>query len=135
MFLLENPELVKDFDRRDAGFEERLKNVYVTSHDPTLPKRENSPNKPLPISKETVEAPELGYREPTRVTKGKLSIRQALAMIGKHSQNPDGHSIMSLANEFTIHPHVAGISDKHLMTTFVYSPFTNRKYSQILPHI
>lgn len=105
----ENPDLIKDVDKRDGELEDRLKSVYVTSHDPTLPMRENSPNKPLPFSRETVGPPELGYWEPVKITKGKLSIRQALAMIGKHHQSPDSHSVMSLANEYTLHPQVAGI--------------------------
>ena len=96
--------------KKDGELDSRLKNVYVTSQDPIIAdhtNRKTNPDKPMPMSRENVEFPEFGYHEPKQVSKGKLSIRQALLLISKHNQDPMENSPMRLANEFTIHPAVA----------------------------
>ena len=106
-FKLENTEIVEE--KKNTSLDDNLRKVFVTSHDEAFPKNEN-PNKPLPRSRENVESPELGYQEPNVVTKGKLSIRQALLLIGRHQHDSTINSAASLAQEFTINPQHAGNS-------------------------
>lgn len=80
----------------------------MTSQDVVFPQIE-TPMKPLPVSRGTVEPPELGYQEPSTVTKGKLTMRSALLMLGRHQQDASLNTPGYLANEFTIHPQKAGI--------------------------
>ncbi len=84
-----------------------MKEVYVTSKDEPI--LQNEINKPLPTERKNVGPPEFGYQEPAKVTKGKLTLRQALLLIGRHHQDPDKHTAFSLAQEYTIHPLVAGM--------------------------
>ena len=66
------------------------------------------------MSRDNVEFPDLGYHEPIKVSKGKLSIRQALLLIGKHQQDPTVNTPMRLANEFTLHPTVTSMKQYNL---------------------
>lgn len=108
-----NPDLIDgQLAKKDELLGNRLKQIYVTSRDkPIIPK---NIDKTLPAERNNVESPEFGYQEPARITKGKLSIRQALLLIGKHHQDPVIHNAMSLANEYTIHPRVSGTESNGL---------------------
>lgn len=108
-----NPDLIDgQLAKKDELLGNRLKQIYVTSRDkPIIPK---NIEKTLPAERNNVESPEFGYQEPARITKGKLSIRQALLLIGKHHQDPVIHNAVSLANEYTIHPRVSGTESNGL---------------------
>lgn len=108
---LANPNLLEEQAKKNQDLDNRLKEVYVTSKDPVLPK-EVTVEKVLPVERKNIERPEFGYHEPVKVTKGKLSIRQALLMIGKHHQDPSTYNAFILAKEFTVHPKVTGISNE-----------------------
>lgn len=86
--------------------DDRLRKVFVTSGNPSLAKENAS--KQLPVERKNFEAPEYGYQEPVRVSKGKLSLRQALVMISTFRQDPNLHSALSLAKEYTLHPKTTG---------------------------
>lgn len=109
-----NPDLVDDqLNRKNELLDNRLREVYVTSED--KPTTHKAAEKALPTERKNVGSPEFGYLEPVRITKGKLSIRQALILIGRHHQDPVIHSAMSLANEYTIHPRVSGMNSNSLI--------------------
>ncbi|EFX72177.1 hypothetical protein DAPPUDRAFT_227633 [Daphnia pulex] len=116
-----NPHLMEEQSKnKDETLNSRLKEVYVTSHDkPEIP---ISTEKPLPSHRKSVEQAEFGYQEPVRVTRGKLSIRQALVLIGRHQQDPAKYDALALAKEFTIHPIVSGNILKHFKTFEYYKP-------------
>lgn len=82
--------------------------------------KENASQKVLPVERKNIEIPEFGYHEPVKVTKGKLSIRQALLMIGRHYQDPSTHNAFFLAKEFTVHPKVAGIVSFNLRMLIIW---------------
>lgn len=99
----ENPSLVtEDADKQDPDFTQRLNKVYVTSQDPVESPKLKVPQRPLPQAREYFEPAELGYQEPAKVSKGKLSIRQALLMIGSHCQDPAKNTASALAEIYTI---------------------------------
>ncbi|KAK4018163.1 protein NDUFAF4 homolog [Daphnia magna] len=116
-----NPDLIDgQLAKKDELLGNRLKQIYVTSRDkPIIPK---NIEKTLPAERNNVESPEFGYQEPARITKGKLSIRQALLLIGKHHQDPVIHNAVSLANEYTIHPRVSENILKYFKTFEYYQP-------------
>lgn len=106
----DNYTFVEEQSKKDGELHSRLKDVYVTSQDPVEQvTRKADPNKPLPVSRENVEFPDFGYQEPSKIPKGKLSIKQALLLIGKHHQDPTAYTPMKLANEFTLHPTVTSM--------------------------
>ena len=99
-------------ETKDPKLDEHLKNIYVTSREPELQETLQNKNisRPLPMNRENVTSPEMGYHEPVRVTKGRLSIRQAMELIKKHQQDPETNTPSRLAQEFTINPTSAGNS-------------------------
>ncbi|KAI9565759.1 hypothetical protein GHT06_009551 [Daphnia sinensis] len=116
-----NPDLIDgQLTKKDELLGNRLKEIYVTSTDKPITVKQTE--KPLPAERKNVESPEFGYQEPARITKGKLSIRQALLLIGKHHHDPVIHNAMSLANEYTIHPKVSENILKYFRTFEYYQP-------------
>lgn len=109
IFVTENPDMFNIEMSKDPKLDKYLKDIYVKSHDPK-PLNTSDSSRPLPTNRENPTIPELGYREPAKITKGKLSIRQALQMINQHQEDPMKNTPGLLANEFTIHPSVAGIN-------------------------
>jgi NADH dehydrogenase [ubiquinone] 1 alpha subcomplex assembly factor 4 len=102
--LTEFPErLSKELNEKDEELLNKLKSVYVTSYDPSPPelKKEN-PLRPLPKVREYQGVSEMGYTEPDMIPKGKISMRQALLMIGKHHQDPESNTTLTLAQEYTL---------------------------------
>ncbi len=118
-------------NNKDETLNSRLKEVYVTSHD--KPEKSVSTEKPLPLQRKSVEQAEFGYQEPARVTRGKLSIRQALVLIGRHQQDPAKYDALALAKEFTIHPIVSGIgNNEFIKKLLIINPFFFRKHFKTL---
>jgi NADH dehydrogenase [ubiquinone] 1 alpha subcomplex assembly factor 4 len=105
---------MEEQNKKDETLSSRLKEVYVTSHD-VVPGIPIGKEKPLPSERKNVLQPEFGYEEPARITKGKLSIRQALILIGRHQQDSIKYNALTLANEYTIHPRLAGTESNELI--------------------
>ena len=104
----ENPSLETGEGKQDPDFAKRLTDVYVTSQDPIAAPKLKVPQRPLPQAREFSEPAELGYQEPVKVTKGRLSMRQALLMIGSHCQDPANNTASALAEVYTINTERAG---------------------------
>lgn len=114
LYFAEHSHLFEDQNKKDEILDNRLKEIYVTTQDESHTQKD-TPSKPLPTERRSVEPPEFGYMEPAKVTKGKLSMRQALILIGKHSEDPTVYTAELLAHEHTIHPRVAGILNLMLL--------------------
>ncbi|GIY46025.1 uncharacterized protein CEXT_790201 [Caerostris extrusa] len=54
-------------------------------------------NRPLPQERRAMQVPLFGYEEPKVMPEGKCSLRQALAFITKHQNDPTKHSVKSIA--------------------------------------
>jgi len=109
---------------KDPKLDQYLKDVYVESHDPK-PQNTNEQSRPLPSNRENPTVPELGYREPSKVTKGKLTIRQALQLINKHQEDPINNTPSALANEFTISLSVSENIIRHFRSFEYHGPPTD----------
>ena len=127
--------MFEEQDKKDKSLDERLKEVYVTSADESILNKDAVINKPLPRERKNVDPPEFGYLEPVKVTKGKLSVRQALLLIGKHQQDPVTNTAFLLAKEHTIHPKVAGVTIPKIKDSTKCQNkmlLCNRKYFEVL---
>ena len=133
----EFPEgLSQELNEKDEELLKKLKSVYVTSHDPSPPelKKEN-PLRPLPKVREYQGSPEMGYTEPDMISKGKISMRQALLMIGKHHQDRESNTALALAQEYTLELQTTGkyILDKNFNKGNWYV-LTTRLFLTYRPH-
>ncbi|GFQ82876.1 uncharacterized protein TNCT_356011 [Trichonephila clavata] len=94
-----NSEIKNELQRKSTDLLDRLKVVKVTSEG-TLPNSVST--KPLPQAREAVEVPLYGYEEPKNIPEGKCSLRQALGFITQHQNDPQTHSIKSIAENHTM---------------------------------
>jgi len=119
----ENPDMFDIETSKDPKLDSNLKDLYVRSYDPEPKQRDIS--RPLPSSRENPTVPELGYREPAKITKGKLSIRQALLMINRHQEDSAVNTPSALANEFTISSSAAENILRHFKSFEYHGPPTD----------
>ncbi|KAH8407021.1 hypothetical protein KR222_004161 [Zaprionus bogoriensis] len=127
-----DPKFVDNLNRKDAGLDTRLRDVYVTSKDrfidrvierQTQTKAENSiPQRPLPLERKTPEDFEYGYLEPQRVMLGRCTLRQALQFINDHQLDPETWTAKKIAEEYKLkEPHVENIL-QYFKTFSVFIP-------------
>ncbi|EDV42176.1 uncharacterized protein Dana_GF17139 [Drosophila ananassae] len=135
-----DPKFVDKLNAKDATLDSRLKDVYVTSQDRFIKRvqerqaaeaaADTKEERVLPKDRKTPEDFEYGYLEPTRVTPGRCTLRQALQFINDHQLDPESWPVNKIANEYKLkEPHVENIL--HYFKTFnVYIP--DQKYKDTL---
>lgn len=95
---------------KNTNFNERLKDVYVTSKDETSDPQSKikSIEKPLP-TKRTSDFFELGYKESKIIPIGKVSLMQTMKFISDHHMNGCVWTAEKIANENTLKKEVVGM--------------------------
>ena len=58
--------------------------------------------RPLPEDRKTPEDPAFGYLEPTHISPGKCSIRQALEFIGNHHMDAENNTVGDIARSYKL---------------------------------
>lgn len=61
-----------------------------------------NPNRPLPLDRSAVEEFELGYKEPSRVPYGKITLKNALRFISHHQSDPKEYTAEKIAEEYNL---------------------------------
>ncbi|CAG9792733.1 unnamed protein product [Diatraea saccharalis] len=125
------PDIDEKLDKKDPALDDRLKNVYVTSHgkpeaDLTREQKEQSTNRPLPQSRTLVEDFELGFKEPDQVKYGRTTLRHAMNFIGAHQTNPKEITPMKIALEYKLSEDDVQDILKYFKTFEVYIPKTKK---------
>lgn len=71
---------------------------------PTVPDRHrsNDSTKALPLDRQTVEDFEYGFKEPTKVSRGRSTLRQAIKFISDHQSEPDVWTVKRIASEYKL---------------------------------
>ncbi|XP_064095113.1 protein NDUFAF4 homolog isoform X1 [Macrobrachium nipponense] len=108
------PEEIKEnLKGKDKELLERLRTVYVTSKDvtPEIKISSETPNRPLPVDRKTMEDPEYGFHVPARVPYGKITLRDALQAISKHQEDPQLWTAKKISYEYKID---SGLAEKML---------------------
>ncbi|KAH8337383.1 hypothetical protein KR059_008631 [Drosophila kikkawai] len=135
-----DPKFVDTLNRKDASLDSRLKDVYVTSQDRFIKRvqerqaaeaaSDHPEKRPLPLERKTPEDFEYGYLEPTRISSGHCTLRQALKFINDHQLDPENWPAKKIANEYKLkEPHVENIL--HYFKTFnMYIP--DHKYQDTM---
>lgn len=121
----DNPDFLATQNKKHSVLDDRLKHVYVTSTDPvvsfvvavyvifnnnvmhaqpTVPDRHrlNESAKALPLDRQIVEDFEFGFKEPTKVSRGRSTLRQAIKFISDHQSEPDTWTVQRIASEYKL---------------------------------
>ncbi|XP_016961601.1 protein NDUFAF4 homolog [Drosophila biarmipes] len=135
-----DPKFVDKLNMKDSSLDGRLKNVYVTSQDRFIKRvqerqaaeaaADKAEQRPLPLERKTPDDFEYGYLEPTRISPGHCTLRQALKFINDHQLDPESWPANKIANEYKLkEPLVENIL--HYFKTFnMYIP--DQKYKDTM---
>ncbi|XP_037729854.1 protein NDUFAF4 homolog [Drosophila subpulchrella] len=135
-----DPKFVDKLNLKDSSLDGRLKNVYVTSQDRFIKRvqerqaaeaaADKAEQRPLPLERKTPDDFEYGYLEPTRISAGHCTLRQALKFINDHQLDPENWPANKIANEYKLkEPLVENIL--HYFKTFnMYIP--DQKYKDTM---
>ncbi|XP_032523732.2 protein NDUFAF4 homolog [Danaus plexippus] len=124
-----DPEIDKKLDTKDPGLDDRLRNVYVTSHgrpedDITREKRKQSEDRPLPSFRGQVPDFDFGLKEPEKIPYGRTTLRQAIDYISSHQINPTEVTAAKIAFEYNLKEEDVVNILKYFKTFEVYLPAT-----------
>ncbi|CAG0921474.1 unnamed protein product [Notodromas monacha] len=92
----------KNIHEKNESLHERLKPLIINSEPYKKPAED--PNRPLPKSRATLEEFKYGLKEPEKVPPGRLTIRSAMDLLGKHTENPTQWNTEALAKHFVLKP-------------------------------
>ncbi|XP_016996878.1 protein NDUFAF4 homolog [Drosophila takahashii] len=135
-----DPKFVDKLNMKDSSLDGRLKNVYVTSQDRFIKRvqerqaaeaaADKAEQRPLPLERKTPDDQEYGYLEPTRISPGHCTLRQALKFINDHQLDPESWPAKKIANDYKLkEPLVENIL--HYFKTFnMYIP--DQKYKDTM---
>lgn len=125
-----DPDIDEKLDRKDEDLDERLKEVYVTSHgkpedDVTKElKDKKSKERSLPQDRKLVEDFDFGFKEPEKLRYGKTTIRHAINFISAHQINPEEVTAAKIAVEYKMREEDVATILKYFRTFEVYIPET-----------
>ncbi|EDW83086.1 uncharacterized protein Dwil_GK22664 [Drosophila willistoni] len=132
-----DPKFVDKLNTKDASLDTRLKDVYVTSQDRFIQRVQDrhaqeakDSERPLPAERQTPSDFEFGYLEPSRISVGRCTLRQALQFINDHQVEAEKWPIKRIADEFKLKESHVGDILRYFKTFNVYIP--DHKYQDRL---
>ncbi|XP_071438773.1 NADH dehydrogenase [ubiquinone] 1 alpha subcomplex assembly factor 4-like [Hetaerina americana] len=125
----ENPEFIEQQARKDKYLHERLKSVYLKSYDvKEEPKSKASDAvKSLPINRSTPEETDLGFIEPKMISRGRVTLRQALKFIAEYQADPKSSVVSTIAAQHHISLEMTENILKYFRTFEIYIPDNKEK--------
>lgn len=126
------PDLAEKLDKKDPGLDDRLKNVYVTSHgrpeaDITREKMsKQSKDRPLPQDRKMPEVFEMGFKEPEKVRYGNTTLRDVINFTSAHQTNPEEVTTRKIALEYKMRDEDVASILKYFKTFEIYVPETKK---------
>ncbi|XP_023947227.2 protein NDUFAF4 homolog [Bicyclus anynana] len=123
------PDIDVKLNKKDIKLDERLKDVYVTSHgrpedDVTKEKQEQSKKRALPQDRKALPDFDFGLKEPEKVPYGRTTLRQAIDYISAHQINPEEVTAAKIAFEYKLKVEDVENILKYFKTYEVYIPET-----------
>ncbi|XP_076656434.1 NADH dehydrogenase [ubiquinone] 1 alpha subcomplex assembly factor 4 isoform X2 [Halictus rubicundus] len=109
------PNFMEEHNVKNPALDERLKNVFVTSDDPVQPEQKTKEETAKVLPQKGVSAPdfEFGFYEADTIPEGRCSLRQALAFMKSHADNPTEHTIEKIAVQYKLDKNVVASILKH----------------------
>ena len=84
----------------------------------------------LPQSRARVEDPEYGYLEPSIITEGRCTIRQALSFISNHAADPMKHTSDSIALQYKLDKRQVEQTLKHFQMLWIQTSLKESSKSE-----
>lgn len=124
-----NPNFMEMYNKKDIMLDKHLKDVYVKSHDEeTAPEIDKSTsNKSLPRNKASFNDFEYGAYEPTKVSVGKCTLRQAVAFLMENDAKPTTYTAANIATEYKLDQKTVENILKYYSIHKVYIPVVEDK--------
>lgn len=119
----------KHLAAKDEHLHDRLKDVYVTSANPSNDSEEDSGNRPLPQDRSEVKAPTFGYAEPKMIPTGRISLRLALEMLSRHQAQPTVWTANKLSSEYDLDAANASRITKYFQVFELYMPQSEKEFA------
>ncbi|GFT91930.1 uncharacterized protein NPIL_338261 [Nephila pilipes] len=110
-------ERKNELTKKPTELLDRLKVVKVTSEGSS---EQPVSTRPLPQERAAVGVPLYGYEEPKHIPEGKCSLRQALEFITQHQNDPQTHSVKSIAESHSMKETDVGNIMKHFRVFELY---------------
>ncbi|XP_054030015.1 NADH dehydrogenase [ubiquinone] 1 alpha subcomplex assembly factor 4 [Dryobates pubescens] len=122
--LAEHPEIEAEVRRKDARLLSLLKDVYVESRDPPARvKDEGGEHVPSKLEeKRLTKLGHLGDLDVKKVSKGRISIVEALTLLNNHKLHPQTWTAEKIAVEYSLE-----LKDVHSLLEF-FIPFTVQEF-------
>ncbi|XP_047736816.1 NADH dehydrogenase [ubiquinone] 1 alpha subcomplex assembly factor 4-like [Hyalella azteca] len=97
-------EMRNQLNNPDPRLASRLQKVYVTSQDviPVQPVSSQAPERPLPLNRTPGRSPHDSFHNPDVVPYGKVKLKDVMAFLIKHQENPSEHNASSIARNYKL---------------------------------
>lgn len=124
-----DPNINEKLNTKDAELDKRLKDVYVTSEgkpeeDITREIQRKNPNRPLPMHRMQPEDYEYGFKEPDKITYGRVTLRKALEFLSAYQSNPNEVTAEKIAEEYKLKLEDVNNTLKYFKTFEIFVPKT-----------
>ncbi|XP_076239221.1 NADH dehydrogenase [ubiquinone] 1 alpha subcomplex assembly factor 4 [Calliopsis andreniformis] len=117
------PDIKETLSKKNIKLDSHLKNVYVTSTDPKGKPKEISSTRSLPQNRSQPSAYESDFSNGDVVTPGKCTLKEALAFIIQHRENPTEYSVERIAHDYKLNKEiVANIIEYYRVPKLLEAP-------------
>lgn len=131
-----NPLLSEATHRKHDDLHARLRDVYVTSEQPEATPLVN-PARPLPLDRANYNEnfiPGMMRIDRSRiVTRGKVTIEQAVQFLTDHSAKPDVHTAATISDTYRLNPETTASALKYFKVFKVFVPEIKEEVKQFDP--
>uniref|UniRef100_A0A7G3ALM9 Uncharacterized protein n=1 Tax=Lutzomyia longipalpis TaxID=7200 RepID=A0A7G3ALM9_LUTLO len=123
------PDLVEKLSKKDAGLDDRLKQVYVTSETTIVQNDPETQNidRPLPSDTKRVEDFEFGHKEPKNVRHGRVTLRQASQFLGDYQRDQTEWTVEKIAQHYNLPVNTVDAIVTHFRPFQIYIPDPKRQ--------
>ncbi|PSN57026.1 Protein NDUFAF4 [Blattella germanica] len=119
----EFPDALQEQLKKDSVLDDRLKKVFVQSHDPLVTEDPLiDPTRPLPQDRKQVQDFEFGFKEPSMIPQGRFTLKQAIKFIADHQTDPNTWTAAAIAKEYKINEEKLEQILKYFRTFRVHIP-------------
>jgi len=128
----DNPDFGNEIKRKDEALHTHLKDVYVTSQDPSgkppdqMARKQVNLDRPLPLDrragKTEVFIPGLMRVDRRGASRGKVTIEEAITLLTEHTSKPDIHTVQVLSDKYRLNPEILEEVLKHFKLFKIHIP-------------
>ncbi|XP_015590232.1 protein NDUFAF4 homolog isoform X2 [Cephus cinctus] len=100
-----DPDAMEQLRKKDTSLDNRLKSVYISSHDPEIKEHTDRPTSTRSLPKNIhTEQYEFDFSTPIHVPEGKCTLQQLISYIDHHATDPNKYTAIRIASESKLEP-------------------------------